>query len=81
MSDGKPVRATTADEEAVMFQQSWIKAEREADRLRAENEKLRAALAFYTKEENWRRNGPLDANGANYTGGPATSIIKDTEND
>ena len=35
------VRATTADEEAVMFQQSWIKAERENAALREENARLR----------------------------------------
>lgn len=36
------VRATTADEEAVMFQQSWFRAEREITRLRGQVEALNA---------------------------------------
>ncbi len=42
--------------------------------LRAENEKLRAALAFYADDDNWRLNGPLDANSGNFTGGPAAAL-------
>ena len=36
---------------------------------------LRAALAFYTDDANWRQNGPLDPNSANFTGGPARAAL------
>jgi hypothetical protein len=49
--------------------------------LLAEVEKLRAALQFYAEEKNWRRNGPLDANGGNYTGGPASSVLGEQTTD
>ena len=51
--------------------------EAEILRLRAENEKLRAALAFYADDDNWRLNGPLDANSGNFTGGPAAAALKE----
>lgn len=38
-------------------------------------EKLREALAFYTDDANWRQNGPLDPNSANFTGGPARAAL------
>jgi hypothetical protein len=38
---------------------------------------LEAALKFYADEDNWRRNGPLDPNSANFTGGPATAALKE----
>ena len=36
---------------------------------------LRAALAFYADDANWRQNGPLDPNSANFTGGPARAAL------
>ena len=36
---------------------------------------LREALAFYTDDANWRQNGPLDPNSANFTGGPARAAL------
>ena len=42
----------------------------------AEIEKLRAALVFYADDDNWRLNGPLDANSGNFTGGPAKEIVE-----
>lgn len=36
---------------------------------------LRKALAFYTDDANWRQNGPLDPNSANFTGGPARTAL------
>lgn len=53
-----------------------LEAAAEILRLRAENEKLRAALAFYADDDNWRLNGPLDANSGNFTGGPAQEIVE-----
>ena len=38
-------------------------------------EKLRDALAFYADDANWRQNGPLDPNSANFTGGPARAAL------
>ena len=38
-------------------------------------DKLREALAFYTDDANWRQNGPLDPNSANFTGGPARAAL------
>lgn len=38
-------------------------------------EKLSDALAFYTDDANWRQNGPLDPNSANFTGGPARAAL------
>ena len=38
-------------------------------------EKLRYALAFYADDANWRQNGPLDPNSANFTGGPARATF------
>ena len=54
--------------------------------IQVENEKLRAkqadriaeleaALRFYDDEENWRRNGQLDPDGSNFTGGPARAAL------
>ena len=45
-------------------------------RVRMENEKLRAALAFYADDKNWRLNGPLDTNSGNFTGGLAQEIVE-----
>ena len=50
----------------------------EITRLRADNEKLRAALVFYADDDNWRLNGPLDADSGNFTGGPAAAALKET---
>ena len=36
---------------------------------------LRDALAFYADDANWRQNGPLDPNSANFTGGPARAAL------
>lgn len=36
---------------------------------------LREALAFYADDANWRQNGPLDPNSANFTGGPARAAL------
>jgi hypothetical protein len=36
---------------------------------------LEAALRFYDDEENWRRNGQLDPNSGNFTGGPARAAL------
>ena len=36
---------------------------------------LREALAFYTDDANWRQNGPLDPNSANFSGGPARAAL------
>ena len=36
---------------------------------------LREAQAFYTDDANWRQNGPLDPNSANFTGGPARAAL------
>ena len=36
---------------------------------------LEAALRFYDDEENWRRNGQLDPDGSNFTGGPARAAL------
>ena len=38
-------------------------------------EKLSDALAFYADDANWRQNGPLDPNSANFTGGPARAAL------
>ena len=38
-------------------------------------DKMREALAFYTDDANWRQNGPLDPNSANFTGGPARAAL------
>ena len=43
--------------------------------LRAEIERLRAALAFYTVSDNWCIGGPLDGNSPSYTGGPARAAL------
>ena len=43
--------------------------------LRAEVERLRTALAFYTVSDNWRIGGPLDGNSPSYTGGPARAAL------
>lgn len=40
-----------------------------------QNNALREALAFYTDDANWRQNGPLDPNSANFTGGPARAAL------
>ena len=37
---------------------------------------LEAALMFYQDKDNWKINGPLDANGANFTGGPASDVLE-----
>ena len=37
---------------------------------------LEAALRFYDDEENWRRNGQLDPNSGNFTGGPARAALE-----
>ena len=42
---------------------------------RPTDDPLRAALAFYTDDANWRQNGPLDPNSANFTGGPARAAL------
>ena len=39
------------------------------------NDPLRDALAFYADDANWRQNGPLDPNSANFTGGPARAAL------
>ena len=39
------------------------------------NAVLRDALAFYADDANWRQNGPLDPNSANFTGGPAHAAL------
>lgn len=39
------------------------------------NAVLREALAFYADDANWRQNGPLDPNSANFTGGPARAAL------
>ena len=39
------------------------------------NAVLRDALAFYADDANWRQNGPLDPNSANFTGGPARAAL------
>ena len=39
------------------------------------NDALREALAFYADDANWRQNGPLDPNSANFTGGPARAAL------
>ena len=39
---------------------------------------LRDALAFYADDANWRQNGPLDPNSANFTGGPARAALAAT---
>ena len=36
---------------------------------------LEAALRFYVDDENWRRNGQLDPNSGNFTGGPARAAL------
>lgn len=36
---------------------------------------LREALSFYADDANWRQNGPLDPNSANFTGGPARAAL------
>ena len=36
---------------------------------------LRDALAFSADDANWRQNGPLDPNSANFTGGPARAAL------
>lgn len=38
-------------------------------------EELEAALRFYADEENWRRNGQLDPDSGNFTGGPARAAL------
>ena len=43
--------------------------------LRAECERLREALTFYTVPGNWCIGGPLDGNSGNYTGGPARAAL------
>jgi hypothetical protein len=42
----------------------------------AEIARLMEALAFYTVEENWFANGPLDGSSPNWTGGPARAALK-----
>lgn len=42
---------------------------------RPTDDPLRKALAFYTDDANWRQNGPLDPNSANFTGGPARAAL------
>lgn len=37
---------------------------------------LEAALRFYDDTENWRRNGQLDPNSGNFTGGPARAALE-----
>ena len=44
--------------------------------LRARIAELEAALKFYQDKDNWKINGPLDANGANFTGGPASDVLE-----
>ena len=36
---------------------------------------LEAALRFYADAENWRRNGQLDPDSGNFTGGPASAAL------
>ena len=49
------------------------------DGARAENERLRAALAFYATPENWCIDGPLDGNSPRYTGGPSRAALAEGE--
>lgn len=44
--------------------------------LEARIAELEAALMFYQDKDNWKINGPLDANGANFTGGPASDVLE-----
>jgi CENP-B N-terminal DNA-binding domain len=37
--------------------------------------KLETALRFYADAENWRRNGQLDPDSGNFTGGPARAAL------
>lgn len=37
--------------------------------------RLREALDFYVDPENWKKNGPLDPNSGNFTGGPARAAL------
>ena len=36
---------------------------------------LEAALRFYADAENWRRNGQLDPDSGDFTGGPASAAL------
>ena len=47
----------------------------EVKMLRARIAKLEAALRFYADAENWRRNGQLDPDSGNFTGGPARAAL------
>lgn len=45
--------------------------------MRAENERLRAALEFFASETNWRLGGPFDPNSPSFTGiGMASAALK-----
>ena len=43
--------------------------------LEARIAELEAALRFYADAENWRRNGQLDPDSGNFTGGPASAAL------
>ncbi len=45
------------------------------DALRKRIAELEAALRFYDDAENWRRNGQLDPDSGNFTGGPASAAL------
>lgn len=42
---------------------------------------LEAALRFYADAENWRRNGELDPDSGNFTGGPARAALAGGEDE
>jgi hypothetical protein len=78
MTDEKhatPIATALADAYSNGVDDGHAYAAAEILRLRAEVEKLRAALQFYAEEKNWRRNGPLDTNSGNFTAGPAKEVL------
>ena len=54
---------------------TWFNVAKTFEAQAARIAELETALRFYADAENWRRNGQLDPDSGNFTGGPARAAL------